>query len=417
VIADRVVITGLGIVTPIGIGTSSFWDAALEGRSGVRRIQGFDGLDLGTYRSQVAAEISDFKPLDHLDRKCERADRSTQFALVAAQMCIKDAGIEFAEENPYRSGECIGSGSGGMVIGERQLTALYQHGQAHRVHPKLISMNTLNAPSGQVAIDWGLKGPNLTIATACSSSAHAIGQAANLIRWGQADVMVAGGAEACITPLTFAGFCSLRALSTHFNDCPQKASRPFDRRRDGFVMGEGAGMMTLESFSHAQRRGAKIYAEVAGWGATSEAHHMVIPEQSGMEVARTIEIALADAKVGAEQVDYINAHATSTPVGDLVEIRAIKQVFMSQADKISISASKSMIGHAIGGAGAIGAIVCALTLQTGLVHPTINLEEIDAECALPGIRNEVQEQSINVGLVHSFGFGSNNAVLVFRKVP
>ena len=414
---NRVVITGLGALTPIGIGTSSFWNAALDGRSGARRIQGFDSLDLSSYRSQVAAEIKEFDPLIYLDaRKIERSDRSTQFALVAAQMCIKDAVIEFAQENPYRSGVCIGSGTGGMVIGERQLTALLQHRQAHKVHPNLISMNTLNAPSGQIAIDWGLKGPNLTIATACSSGAHAIGQASNLIRWGQADIMVAGGTEACITPLTFAGFCSLRTLSTHFNDTPEKASRPFDRRRDGFVMGEGAGMVILESLTHAQRRGAKIYAEVAGWGATSEAHHMVIPEQSGMEVTRTIELALADAKVGAEQVDYINAHATSTPAGDQVEIRAIKQVCRSRAENVLINATKSMIGHTIGAAGALGAIVCALTLQTGRVHPTINLEEIDPECALPGIRNEVQERAIDVGLVHSFGFGSNNAVLVLRKL-
>ena len=414
---NRVVITGLGALTSIGIGTASFWNAALEGRSGARRIQDFDGLDLNTYRSQVAAEIKEFDPLTYLDaRRIERSDRSTQFALVAAQMCIKDSVIEFGQENPYRSGVCIGSGTGGMVIGERQLTALLQHGQAHKVHPNLISMNTLNAPAGQIAIGWGLKGPNLTIATACSSGAHAIGQAFNLIRWGQADVMVAGGTEACITPLTFAGFCSLRTLSTHFNDTPEKASRPFDRMRDGFVMGEGAGMIILESLSHAERRGAKIYAEVAGWGATSEAHHMVIPEQSGREVTRTIELALEDAKVRAEQVDYINAHATSTPAGDQVEIRAIKQVCGSRAEKVLINATKSMIGHTIGAAGAIGAIVCALTLQTGLVHPTINLEEIDPECALPGIRNEVQEGALDLGLVHSFGFGSNNACLVLRKI-
>jgi 3-oxoacyl-[acyl-carrier-protein] synthase II len=414
---NRVVITGLGALTSIGIGTASFWNAALEGRSGTRRIQDFDGLDLNGYRSQVAAEIKGFDPLTYLDAKrIERSDRSTQFALVAAQMCIKDSVIEFGQENPYRSGVCIGSGTGGMVIGERQLTALLQHGQAHKVHPNLISMNTLNAPAGQIAIEWGLKGPNLTIATACSSGAHAIGQAFNLIRWGQADVMVAGGTEACITPLTFAGFCSLRTLSTHFNDTPEKASRPFDRMRDGFVMGEGAGMIILESLSHAERRSAKIYAEVAGWGATSEAHHMVIPEQSGREVTRTIELALEDAKVRAEQVDYINAHATSTPAGDQVEIRAIKQVCGSRAEKILINATKSMIGHTIGAAGAIGAIVCALTLQTGLVHPTINLEEIDPECALPGIRNKVQEGALDLGLVHSFGFGSNNACLVLRKI-
>jgi 3-oxoacyl-[acyl-carrier-protein] synthase II len=413
---NQVVITGMGLITPIGIGTSQFWTAALEGRSGAHRIPPFAGVDMNSYRSQVAAEVQGFRPEIYLDaRKVEKTDRSTQFALAAAKMAIEDAGIDFTRAERYRSGVCIGSGTGGMIVGERQLTALYHNAKAHKVHPNFIPMHTMNAPSGQIAIEWGLNGPNLTIATACSSGAHAIGQAMNLIRGGQAEVMLAGGTEACITPLTFAGFCSLRALSTHFNDAPEKASRPFDRKRDGFVMGEGAAILVLEALSHARRRSANIYAEVAGWGATNEAHHMVIPEQTGLAIARTIELALADARLGARQVDYINAHATSTPAGDQVEIRAIKEVCQAHAGDVLINATKSLVGHTIGAAGAIGAIACVLTLQTGLIHPTINLEEPDPECALAGIRNEVQQRRVDVGLVHSFGFGSNNAVLVLRR--
>ncbi len=262
---------------------------------------------------------------------------------------------------------------------------------------------------------YGAKGPNLTISTACSSSAHALGQALNCIRSGQADTVITAGADASITPLAFAGFCSLRALSTKYNEAPDKASRPFDRLRDGFVLGEGAGALILESLSHAKKRRARVYAEVAGYAATSEAYHMVIPREDGVEIAETIRLALKDAGITPAQVDYINAHATSTPVGDNVEIKGIRQVFKSRAGKMAINATKSLIGHTLGAAGAIGGIATALSIETGQIHPTINYDEPDPECELPGISRAAQERPVKVALVNSFGFGSNNAAVVFRK--
>jgi 3-oxoacyl-[acyl-carrier-protein] synthase II len=302
-----------------------------------------------------------------------------------------------------------------MVMGEREVTQLYQHLRPHRVHPNFIPAITLNSASGILAMAYGAKGPNLTISTACSSSAHALGQALNCIRSGQADAVITAGADASITPLVFAGFCSLRALSTKFNETPAKASRPFDRLRDGFVMGEGAGALILESLSHAKKRKARIYAEVAGYAATSEAYHMVIPREDGVEIAETIRRALKDAGVLPGQVDYINAHATSTPIGDNVEIKGIRQVFKTRAGKLAISATKSLIGHTLGAAGAIGGIATALAIDTGRIHPTINYDYPDPECRLPGISRSAQERRVKVALVNSFGFGSNNAAVVFRK--
>jgi 3-oxoacyl-[acyl-carrier-protein] synthase II len=278
-------------------------------------------------------------------------------------------------------------------------------------------MITLNSASGIIAIAHGAKGPNLTISTACSSSAHAIGQALGCIRNGQADVVITAGADASITPLAFAGFCSLRALSTSFNEAPERASRPFDRNRDGFVMGEGAGALILESLPHALRRKARIYAEVAGYAATSEAHHMVIPREDGVEVAATMRLALRDAGLSPAEVDYVNAHATSTPIGDPVEVTAIRQVFKRCADRLLVNATKSLIGHTLGAAGALGAIVCALSLHTGQVHPSINYDDPDPACALEGISGKVQERALEVALMNAFGFGSNNAAVVFRRAP
>jgi 3-oxoacyl-[acyl-carrier-protein] synthase II len=318
-------------------------------------------------------------------------------------------------EDPHRVGTIVGAGMGGMVMGEREITQLYRNRRPNRVHPNFIPMITLNSASGIVAIAHGAKGPNVTISTACSSSAHAVGHALTWIRSGQADVVIAVGADASITPLVFAGFCSLRALSTGFNDAPTRASRPFDRARDGFVMGEGAGALVLESLSHARKRKARIYAEVAGYAATSEAHHMVIPQEDGTEVATTMTLALRSAGVAPSQVDYINAHATSTPIGDAVEVKAIKQVFKSRANRLAVNATKSMVGHSLGAAGAIGAVVCGLTVETGLIHPTVNYEEPDPACALPGISNKLQQRSVRIALLNAFGFGSNNAALVFQK--
>ena len=305
---------------------------------------------------------------------------------------------------------------GGMVMGEREIKQLYDQQRPQRVHPNFIPVITLNSASGIVAVAQGAKGPNLTISTACSSSAHALGQAMNLIRLGKADVVITVGADASITPLVFAGFCSLRALSTKYNETPHKASRPFDRGRDGFVMGEGSGALILESIAHAKKRKARIYAEVAGYAATSEAYHMVIPREDGVEVATTMRLALEDAGLVPGVVDYINAHATSTAVGDVVEIKAIRQVFKQRAEKIAISATKSLIGHTLGAAGALAGIVSSLTLQTGQIHPTVNYDDPDPACVLGGISGEVQERRTKVAMINAFGFGSNNAAVILKKV-
>jgi 3-oxoacyl-[acyl-carrier-protein] synthase II len=413
---NRVVVTGLGVVSPIGIGIGPFWKAAVAGRSGISAITSFEDFPLETYRSRVAGQVRDFDSVRFPDAiHADRVDRYAQFALAATNEAVADAGLRMEREQPHRIGVIVGAGMGGMVMGEREITQLYQSRRPNRVHPNFIPMITLNSASGIVALAQGAKGPNLTISTACSSSAHAIGQALSCIRSGQADVVITVGADASITPLVFAGFCSLRVLSTGFNDRPEQASRPFDRSRDGFVMGEGAGALILESLAHARKRRARIYAEVAGYAATSEAYHMVIPREDGEEVAATIRLALKDAAVSPAQVDYINAHATSTQIGDAVEVKAIRQVFKGKADKIAVNATKSLIGHTLGAAGAIGALACSLTIETGHIHPTVNYDDPDPACALKGISDRGQERRVNVALLNAFGFGSNNAAVVFKK--
>ena len=330
-------------------------------------------------------------------------------------MALDDSGLDLNAKDPYQVGVSMGSGMGGMLMAERQITALHESGRPEKVNPNSVPMITLNAASGQIAILLGVKGPNVTTSTACSSSAHSIGQAADLIKLGKADVMIAGGADACITPLAMAGFCSLRTLSTR-NDEPEKAMRPFDMLRDGFVMGEGAGTLILESLEHAQKRKAKIYAEVAGYGSTSEASHMVIPEQSGKEMVKTMELAMEDAKVCGTDVDYINAHGTSTPIGDPVEIKAIQMLFKEHANKIVINATKALVGHTIGGAGAIAAIICSMSIKDGATHPNLNYDDPDPLCEMEMIKGAVVEKNLRIALINSFGFGSNNSTLVFRKL-
>jgi len=412
----RVVVTGLGVVSPIGIGIGRFSKAALEGKSGITALREFDGMPLEAYRSRVAGQILDFEPRLYMEAdQAERLDRAAQFALVAAREAVADSGLSLHKEAPHRVGVIVGAGMGAMVLGEREFIKLYEGRKPQRVHPSFIPTITLNSISGILAIAHGAKGPNLTISTACSSSAHAIGQALTRIRTGQADVIITVGAEASITPLAFAGFCSLRALSTSFNDTPARASRPFDQARDGFVMGEGAGALILESLVHARRRGARIYAEVAGYAGTSEAYHMVIPQEDGCEEAVTVELAMHDAHVTSDQVDYISAHGTSTTIGDVVEIRAIRRVFKADAERLLINATKSMIGHTLGAAGAISAIASVLTIESGLLHPTVNYDDPDPACHLPGISAGVQERQVSVALVNAFGFGSNNATVVLKK--
>jgi 3-oxoacyl-[acyl-carrier-protein] synthase II len=406
----------MGVVSPIGIGISEFWKAALSGRSGITAIRSFEPFPMEGYRSRVAGQVHDFVPEQLVDGVlAERVDRYAQFALAAVKEALADSHLQMGRENPHRVGVIVGAGMGGMVMGEREITQLYQQQRPHRVHPNFIPVITLNSASGIVAMASGAKGPNLTISTACSSSAHALGQALQCIRDGRADVVITVGADASITPLVFAGFCSLRALSTKYNDQPDKASRPFDLGRDGFVMGEGAGALILESAAHAKKRKAHVYAEVAGYAATSEAYHMVIPREDGEEVATTMRLALADAGITSAQVDYINAHATSTTIGDAVEAKALRHMFKARAQKIAINATKSLIGHTLGAAGAIGAIASVLAIQTGQIHPTANYDDPDPACALPGISRSVQERRVNVALLNAFGFGSNNAAVVLKR--
>jgi 3-oxoacyl-[acyl-carrier-protein] synthase II len=413
----RVVITGLGVVSPIGIGVPQFWKAALEGRSGISAITSFDPFPLEGYRSRVAGRVLDFAPEQHLPTGLgDRVDRYAQFALVAAKEALADAEFRMEREDPHRVGVIVGAGMGGMVMGEREITQLYEQKRPHRVHPNFIPVITLNSASGIVAMAYGAQGVNYTVSTACSSSAHALGQAMQCIRAGTADAVIVVGADASITPLVFAGFCSLRALSTKYNEAPQRASRPFDRGRDGFVMGEGAGALILESLAHAKKRKARIYAEVAGYAATSEAHHMVIPKEDGLEVAATMRLALKDAGITPAQVDYINAHATSTTVGDAVEVKAIRHLFKSRADAIAVSATKSLVGHTLGAAGSLAGIVSTMTIESGQIHPTLNFEEPDSACALAGISRRAQSRRVKVALVNAFGFGSNNAAVVLKKL-
>jgi 3-oxoacyl-[acyl-carrier-protein] synthase II len=414
--SSRVVITGLGVVSSIGIGVSEFWKTALTGHSGVTAIKAFDPFPVVDYRSQVAGQVLNFSPEQYLPAsQGDRVDRYAQFALVATKEALADANLIMGKEASHRVGVIVGAGMGGMVMGEREITQLYLNRKPHRVHPNFIPTITLNSASGIVAMAHGAKGPNLTISTACSSSAHALGQALHSIRTGQADVIIAVGADASITPLVFAGFCSMRALSSEFNNAPERASRPFDRGRDGFVMGEGAAALIVESLAHAKKRKARIYAELVGYAATSEAYHMVIPREDGEEICTTMSLALKSAGIPADQVDYINAHATSTTIGDLVEAKAIRLLFKNRAEKISINATKSLVGHTLGAAGAIGAVASTLAIHTGQIHPTANYDDPDPDCRLDGIRRSVQERKVRTALVNAFGFGSNNATVVLKK--
>jgi 3-oxoacyl-[acyl-carrier-protein] synthase II len=407
----RVVITGLGVVSSIGLGKEAFWSALLEGKSGIRPIQSFDA---SSYSSRFAGEIADFRPEDHIPpAQVPKLSRNSQFAAAAAKLAIDDAHLDFSKENSCRVGVVMGVGLGGMDFYEAQLRRLFETNSPRRVHPWSVPLIMPNAAASEVAISYGLKGPNMTFSTACSSGSHAIGYGFDLIRMGKADFVIAGGTEACILPGVLAAFCSLRALSTR-NDAPQRASRPFDKERDGFALGEGAGIIVLETLESARARGVAIYGEVIGYGASSEATHIVHPENTGAEAARVIELALQDAGISPDQVDYINTHGTSTVLNDVVETRAIKRIFGQRAYRISLDSTKSMIGHSIGAAGAIEVIACALTLQRGVIHPTINYEEPDPECDLDYTPNQARERDVKVALSNSFGFGGNNSCLAMK---
>ncbi len=408
----RVVITGLGVVTSIGHEVETFWASLLAGRGGIRRLTLFDPTD---FASQIGAEVRDWDPAQHMDPKeVRRNDRYTHFGFVAAMQAVRDAGLDVSHENPDRVGVIIGSGIGGMWTYESQLKVLAERGP-RKVSPFTIPSLIGNMCAGLVSIELGARGPSFGLVSACASGTHALGEAAHAIRRGDADVMVAGGSEAAITPFAYASFCSMKAMSTR-NDAPEKACRPFDKGRDGFIMGEGAGVLVVESLEHARARGARIYCELAGYAATSDAHHITQPDPEGKGLSLAMTRALASAGLAPDAIDYINAHGTSTPYNDKFETLAVKKVFGEHAHKLAMSSTKSMTGHLLGAAGGIESVICAKTIQTGCIAPTINLDDPDPECDLDYVPNVAREAKVRAALSNNLGFGGQNAAAVFRAM-
>jgi 3-oxoacyl-[acyl-carrier-protein] synthase II len=405
----RVVITGMGVATPIGQDLETFWRNLRNGVSGIGRIQAFD---TSAFDCQIAGEIRDFDPKNYFKnpKDIRRTDRYTHLAMAAAKMALEDSGVDLEKTNRQRFGAIISSGIGGLKTLEDQHTTLLNKGPG-RVSAFTIPMLISNMASGLISMEYGLQGPNLSIVTACATSNNAIGESWRIIKFGDADMFLAGGAEASIVAIGLAGFSAMKALSTR-NDDPEHASRPFDRDRDGFVMGEGAGVVLVEELEHAKARGAKIYCELTGYGLSADAYHMTAPPASGEGAARAMQIALDHAKTAPGQVDYVNAHATSTGLGDVAETRAIKTVFGEHAHKVSISATKSMTGHLLGGAGAVEMAVCALAIRDSVIPPTTNLENPDPECDLDYTPNVAKEKKVRIAVNNSFGFGGHNATLV-----
>ncbi len=407
----RVVVTGIGCVTPIGIGKENFWDALITGVSGVDLITKFDTEDHST---KIAAEVKNFEPEKYIDKKeLRKIDRFSQFAIVSSQLAFEDSGLDAEKINAERFGVVLGSGIGGIETFEEQNRRFIDKG-AKRVSPFFIPMMITNMAAGQVSMFLNAKGPNSTVVTACASSTNAIGKAFKIIARGDADIMIAGGTEASITPLAIAGFCSMRAMSTN-NEEPKKASRPFDLNRDGFVMGEGSGILIFEELQHALNRGATIYGEVVGYGMSADAYHITAPDPEGDGAVRAMTNALQDAGISYNEVDYINAHGTGTPYNDKFETIAIKKVFKEHANKICVSSTKSMTGHLLGAAGGIEAIACALAMYNNIVPPTINYETADEDCDLDYVPNHAREKTIRYALSNSLGFGGHNATVIFKK--
>ncbi len=407
----RVVVTGLGLVSPLGIGVEKSWGGMLEGRSGVRRITHFDSTSFAT---RIAGEVDGFNPEDYIEPKeVKKMDRFIHFGLAASTMAITDSGLKIDEHNAGRVGVYVGSGMGGLPAIEHYHRVLLEKGP-RRITPFFIPMLIINLAAGQISIKFGAKGPNSAPATACATGSHAIGDAFKVIQRGDADAMIAGGTESCITPTGIGGFNAMKALSTR-NDEPEKASRPFDRDRDGFIMGEGSGILIIEELDHALARKAKIYAEIVGYGLTGDAYHITSPAPGGEGAARCMAMALKDAGMSPSEVDYINAHGTSTKYGDELETQAIKTVFKEHAYKVAVSSTKSMTGHLLGAAGGVEAVVCALTVHHNVVPPTINLENPDPECDLDYVPNQARKIDIRAAMSNSFGFGGTNACLVFKK--
>jgi len=410
----RAVITGLGTVNPLGLNVPTYWRALLAGQSGIAPITLFNTTD---FKVKFGGEVKKFDASVAMDgRDIRRSDRFTQFALVAAAEAVKESGLDFAKEDAFRCGCIFGSGIGGLNELEDGAKTLAERGPS-RLGPFLIPKMIANAASGNISIKFGLRGPNTTVSTACSSAAHAIGDSLAAIRYGQADVMVTGGSEAAITPLGLGGFIACKALSER-NDAPEHASRPFDKDRDGFVLSEGAGVLVLEEYEHAKARGANIYGEVCGSGNTADAYHITAPHEDGIGAGEAMRFAIRDAGWNISEVQYINAHGTSTGLGDVAETKAVKSVFGEHAKKVMISSTKSMIGHLLGASGGVEAIACALSLRYGMLHPTINLhnQDVEAGCDLDYIPNTAREVRVRKILSNSFGFGGHNCSLAFGAV-
>ena len=408
----RVVITGLGAITPIGTGKENFWAALIAGTNGIRKITRFDASDLS---AQIAGEVPDFEPAQFIDKKeLKRMDRYTQFALAATKLAIEDSKLDLEKIDRDRAGVFIGTGIGGMDTLHNQYEKLFAKG-ASRISPFFIPMAITNMAAGNVAIAYGLRGACECVVTACASGTNSIGDAFRVIQYGDADIMIAGGSEAAISPAGVAGFAAMKALCSDHNDDPAHASRPFDKNRSGFVMGEGAGIIVLENLEHAEARGAHIYAEIVGYGRNDDAYHITTPAPGGITQAKCMKLAIDDAGLKPEEIDYINAHGTSTQFNDKGETQAIKNLFGDHAYKIPVSSTKSMTGHMLGAAGGVEAVATVLTIENNIIHPTINYETPDEGLDLNYVPNVAQAHEVNAAISNSFGFGGHNACVVFKK--
>jgi 3-oxoacyl-[acyl-carrier-protein] synthase II len=408
----RVVITGLGVVTPVGNDVPTFWKSLTEGRSGIHRYEAFNSEG---YDCKIGGEVRglDLVAAFKTPKEARRADRFTQLAMVASKMAMHDSGMDLSKLDLDRIGVMIGSGIGGLQSMEMEATRLYEKGPS-RVSPFTIAMMISNMASGMISMEFGLRGPNMAIVTACATANHSIGEAWRIIKFGDADAFIAGGTEATISPIGVAGFAAMKALSTR-NDEPEKASRPFDKDRDGFVMGEGAGILVIEELEHAKRRGATIYCELVGYGLSADAYHMTAPLPEGEGASRCMQMALKHAKLNPEDVNYINAHGTSTPIGDLCETKAVKLAFGQHAYKVPVSSTKSMTGHLLGAAGVVELAACVLAIKHGVIPPTINLDNPGDGCDLDYVPKVARETKVRVAMSNSFGFGGHNATLVAKE--
>ena len=407
----RVVITGMGIVSPLGVGVEKNWEAICQGKSGIGPITRFDASD---FASKIAGEVKGFSSEDFIEKKeIKKMDAFIQYALASGKMAIQNSQLKIDESNADRVGVLVGAGIGGLSTIEKYHSVLLEHGPK-KISPFFIPMLIVNLAPGQISIYFGARGPNSSVVTACATGNHSIGEAFKIIQRGDADAMIAGGAESVITPLAVGGFCAMKALSTR-NHEPEKASRPFDKERDGFIIAEGAGVLILEAIEHALKRGAEIYAEIIGFGCNGDAYHISAPSPNGIGAARCMEVAMKDAEVGYNEIDYVNAHGTSTPLNDASETMAMKTVFKDHAKKVAISSTKSMTGHLLGAAGGVESVYSTLAIKHGVIPPTVNYDNPDPECDLDYVPNTPREAKVRVVMSNSFGFGGTNATLIFKE--